>query len=71
MAELYCPHPCGEAALPASLWRQLLCRELGTDLAYTPMMHARLMSQFPDYREAHLDPHPSERPGVFAQLAGQ
>lgn len=47
----------------------MLCRELGTDLAYTPMIHARLFNEVPVYRSLHFDPHPSDRP-LFAQLAG-
>lgn len=47
----------------------MLCRELGTELAYTPMLHARLFNEMPMFREQHWDPHPSDRP-LIAQFAG-
>ena len=49
---------------------RLLCRELGTGLAYTPMLHARLFNEVPTFRQVHFDAHETERPGVFAQFAG-
>ena len=48
---------------------RMLCREYGTDLAYTPMLHARLFDEHEVYREQHFDPHSSDRP-LIAQLAG-
>lgn len=48
---------------------RMLCREFGTELAYTPMIHARLFMELPIFREMHFDPHPSDRP-LIAQLAG-
>jgi len=48
---------------------RMLCRELGTELAYTPMIHARLFSECALFRKLHFDPHQSDGP-VFAQLAG-
>lgn len=48
-----------------------LTRQLGVGLAYTPMLHARLMVEHPAYRTHTFDPDPSGREGpVFAQLAG-
>lgn len=40
---------------------------MGTELAYTPMLHARLFSEVPTYRDLHFDP--GDGP-LFAQLAG-
>ena len=48
---------------------RLLARTLGTDLAYTPMMHARLMAECDAYRASVFDPHPDDRP-LIGQLAG-
>ena len=48
---------------------RLLCRELNTDLCYTPMLHARLFDEVPSFRDLHFDPHPSDRP-LIAQFAG-
>jgi len=48
---------------------RMLCRELGTTLAYTPMMHARLFTEVPEYRRLHFDPEPSDTP-LIGQLAG-
>ena len=51
---------------------RLLTRELGCDLAYTPMLHARLFAEVPEYRRLHFDADPAaerDRP-LFAQLAG-
>ncbi len=48
---------------------RLLCRELGTDLCYTPMLHARLFTEVGAYREQHFDPAPADEP-LVAQLAG-
>ena len=48
---------------------RLLCRELGTELCYTPMIHARLYNEVPTFRDLHFDPHPSDRP-LIAQFAG-
>lgn len=48
-----------------------LTRQLGVGLAYTPMLHARLMVEHPAYRTHTFDPDPAGREGpVFAQLAG-
>ena len=50
---------------------RLLCRQLGTELTYTPMLHARLMVENPYYRAQHFDAHADIDEGpVFAQLAG-
>jgi tRNA-dihydrouridine synthase 1 len=49
---------------------RLLCRELGTDLAYTPMLHARLFNEVPVFRDLHFDPEPSGGGPLFAQFAG-
>jgi tRNA-dihydrouridine synthase 1 len=46
-----------------------LCRELGTDLGYTPMLHARLFTEVSAYREMHFDAN-REEGRVIAQLAG-
>jgi len=49
---------------------RMLCRELGVGLCYTPMMHARLMTEVPSYRKLHFDAGgPEDRP-LFGQLAG-
>ena len=47
-------------------WR-ILCRENGADLAYTPMLNAKLMATEPAYVPRHFDP--GDRP-LVAQLAG-
>ena len=57
------------ATLSQELAFRKLCRELDTDLCYTPMLHARLFCEVPAYREAHFDADPSDEP-VVAQLAG-
>ena len=49
---------------------RLLCRELGTTLAYTPMMHARLFTEVPEYRRLHFDPEPTLDRPLVGQLAG-
>jgi len=46
-----------------------LTRQLGVGLAYTPMLHARLMIELEVYRAHTFDPEPRDRP-LFAQLAG-
>ena len=50
---------------------RLLTAELGTDLAYTPMLHSRLFSTIPTYRALHFDPEPERSRPLFAQLAGR
>jgi tRNA-dihydrouridine synthase len=48
-----------------------LTRQLGVGLAYTPMLHARLMVEHEAYRAHTFDPDPAGRDGpLFAQLAG-
>ena len=49
---------------------RMLCRELGTNLCYTPMMHARLMTEVPTYRALHFDAGGAEDRPLFGQLAG-
>ena len=50
---------------------RLLCRQLGTQLTYTPMLHARLMLEYDSYRANHFDARADIDEGpVFAQLAG-
>lgn len=48
-----------------------LCRELGVGLCYTPMLHARLMTEVRTYQDLHFDAGRSaaDRP-LFGQLAG-
>ena len=46
-----------------------LTRKLGAELCYTPMLHARLFSEIPSYREVHFDALAGEGP-LFGQLAG-
>ena len=48
---------------------RLLAREHGTELAFTPMLNARLMAHEPPYVPRHFDPHPHEGP-LVAQIAG-
>ena len=48
---------------------RVLCRSLGTDLCYGPMLHARLFNEVPTYRKLHFDAHPADKPFI-AQLAG-
>ena len=48
---------------------RMLCRELGTNLCYTPMMHARLMTEVPTYRALHFDAGGAEDRPLFGQLA--
>jgi tRNA-dihydrouridine synthase 1 len=46
-----------------------LCRQLGTELGYSPMLHARLFNEVQVYRGLHFDPHLDDTPFI-AQLAG-
>ena len=48
---------------------RLLCREFGTTLAYTPMMHSRLLVEQAGYAEDHFSTCAADRP-VIAQLCG-
>ena len=51
---------------------RMLCRELGVGLCYTPMLHARLMTEHPAYKKLHFDggvAGENDRP-LFGQLAG-
>ena len=52
---------------------RILCREHGADLAYTPMLNARLMATEPAYAPRHFDPvvdgNGDDEP-LVAQLAG-
>lgn len=47
-----------------------LCRELGVGLCYTPMMHARLMTEVRTYQKLHCDAGVAEDRPLFGQLAG-
>ena len=49
---------------------RMLCREFGCDLAYTPMLNARLMVEEPAYRYRHFDPTGAEDRPMVAQFAG-
>jgi len=60
---------CAPMVEQSELAFRMLTRQLGADLCYTPMLHARLMGEVPEYHDKIFDPHPQDRP-VFAQLAG-
>lgn len=47
-------------------WRRL-CRRYGTELCYTPMLHARLFAENAKYRNEHFTTDPSDRP-LIAQV---
>ena len=49
---------------------RMLCRELGTGLCYTPMLHARLMTEVQTYRNQHVDTGLEVDRPLFGQLAG-
>ncbi|RKP13093.1 dihydrouridine synthase-domain-containing protein [Piptocephalis cylindrospora] len=42
-------------------WRRL-CRRYGTELCYTPMLHARLFAENEKYRKEHFTTDPTDRP---------
>ena len=48
---------------------RLLCREYGAQLTYTPMMHSKVFSTVPKYRNEHYSTHPTDRP-LFVQFCG-
>lgn len=48
---------------------RLLCREFGTTLAYTPMLHSRLLLEQASYIDEHFSTCAADRP-VIAQLCG-
>ena len=49
---------------------RMLCRELGVGLCYTPMLHARLMTEHPAYKKLHFDGGGENDRPLFGQLAG-
>lgn len=49
---------------------RILCREHGADLAFTPMLNARLMTNEPKYAARHFDPGGEGDRPLAAQLAG-
>ena len=49
---------------------RMLCRELGVGLCYTPMLHARLMTEHPSYKKLHFDAGGEDDRPLFGQLAG-
>lgn len=48
---------------------RMLCREFGTTLCYTPMMHSRLLVEQAGYAEEHFSTCAADRP-LIAQLCG-
>ena len=62
-------HVCAPMVDQSECAFRTLCRDLGTDLCYTPMIHARLFTEVEAYREQHFDPAPTDTP-LIAQLAG-
>lgn len=46
-----------------------LCREFGTTLAYTPMLHSRMMTEADDYKATFFSTSAADRP-VIAQFCG-
>ena len=64
-------HVCAPMVDQSEAAFRVLTRSLGVQLAYTPMLHARLMVEAPAYRAHTFDPEPDgvDRP-LVAQLAG-
>jgi len=45
-----------------------LCRKYGTELCYSPMLHAGPFVRDPSYRTRHLSSNPADRPLIVQVL---